>query len=98
MDLEHEERLSKVEARASSNTKRLDSLEQRQDNLDELVTTVKVLAVREEVVENDVKEIKTNVDILAGKSGKRWDNLIDKIIWAIVAAFVGYCLAQIGLA
>ena len=37
MDLEHEERLSKVEERAKSNTKRLDEVEERQNNLDDLV-------------------------------------------------------------
>lgn len=46
-----EHRLTEVEARAKSNTKRLDEVEKRQDDLDGLVTTVKVLATREENVE-----------------------------------------------
>ena len=45
-----EHRLTEVEARAKSNTKRLDEVEKRQDDLDDLVTTVKVLATREENV------------------------------------------------
>ena len=45
VDFEHEERLSKVEERSKSNTHRINDLEKRQDNLDELVGTVKVLAV-----------------------------------------------------
>ena len=56
-----EHRLTAVEDRAASNTHRLDEMEKRQDNLDDLVSTVKVLAVREEAVENDVKEIKNDV-------------------------------------
>lgn len=97
MDLQHEERLSKVEERSKSNTHRLDELEKRQDNLDDLVSTVKVLAVREENVENDVKEIKSDVKSLTSKSGKRWDGMIDKIIMLIVAAIVGFFLAKFGL-
>ena len=97
MDLAHEERLTKVEARAESNTHRLNELEKRQDNLDDLVSTVKVLAVREETMEKDVKEIKEDVKALTGKSGERWDDLMDKIFWAIVAAVVTYLLAKIGL-
>ena len=97
MDFEHEERLSKVEERSKSNTHRIDDLEKRQDNLDELVGTVKVLAVREENVEINVKEIKNDVKSLTGKSGKRWDGLVDKIIMVIVAAIVGFILAKIGL-
>ena len=97
MDFEHEERLSKVEERSKSNTHRINDLEKRQDNLDELVGTVKVLAVREENVEIDVKEIKNDVKSLTGKSGKRWDGLVDKIIMVVAAAVVGFILAKIGL-
>ena len=92
-----EHRLTEVEARSKSNTKRLDEVEKRQDDLDDLVTTVKVLATREENVESDVKEIKRDVKDMAGKSGKRWDELIDKIILAIASAFIGFIVAQIGL-
>ena len=97
MDLEHEKRLVKVEDRAQSNSHRIDELERRQDNLDELVGTVKVLAVREESVENDVKEIKADVKSLTEKPAKRYDNLVEKIIYLIVAAVVGFLLAKIGL-
>lgn len=97
MDMEHERRLTEVETRSKSNSHRLDEVEKRQDNLDELVSTVKVLAVREENVENDVKEIKIDVKSLTDKPGKRWDNLIDKIIMVIAAAIVGFFLAKFGL-
>ena len=97
MDLAHEKRLTEVEERAKSNSHRLDAIEKRQDNLDELVSTVKVLAVREENVENSVEEIKADVKTLTGKSGQRWDNLVDKIILTVAAAIVGFVLAQIGL-
>lgn len=97
MDLEHEKRLTEVEARSKSNAHRLDEVERRQDDLGELVGTVKALAVREENMENDVKEIKGDVKSLAGKSGQRWDSLVDKIVWAIAAAVIAFILAKIGL-
>ena len=97
MDLEHEKRLVKVEDRAQSNTHRIDELERRQDNLDELVGTVKVLAVREESVENDVKEIKMDVKSLTEKPAKRYESIVEKIIYLIVAAVIGFLLAKIGL-
>lgn len=96
MDFEHEKRLTEIEERSKSNSHRIDSLEKRQDNLDELVGTVKVLAVREENVETDVKEIKSDVKSLTGKSGKLWDGMVEKIIMIIVAAVVGFILAKIG--
>lgn len=97
MDLPHEKRLTEVEARSKSNAHRLDAVEKRQDNLDELVGTVKALAVREENMENDVKEIKSDVKSLTEKPGKRWDALVDKVILTIAAAIIGFILAKIGL-
>ena len=91
-----EHRLTEVEERSKSNTHRLEELERRQDNLDDLVSTVKVLADREERVESDVKEIKTEVKNITSKSGKRWDNLINQIITIVVAAIAGFILAKIG--
>lgn len=97
MDLEHEKRLTAVEERSKSNTRRVDELEKRQDNLDKLVSTVEVLAVREKSVEDSVEEIKADVKTLTNKPGQRWDSLVDKIVWAIAAALIGFVLAQVGL-
>lgn len=97
MPIEIEHRLTTVEDKCASHARRIDDLEQRQNNLDDLVTTVRVLATREETVENDVKEIKKDVKDLTNKPAKRWDNIVEKIIMILVAAIVGYFLAQIGL-
>lgn len=77
--------------------KRLNEMEKRQDNLDDLVSTVKVLADREARMETDVGEIKTDVKELKEKPGKRWDGLVDKIILTVAAAVVGFFLAKFGL-
>ena len=97
MDLEHEKRLTEVEARSKSNAHRLDDVEKRQDNLDKLVISVEKLAIKEQNVENDVKEIKTDVKTLTSKSGKRWDGLVDKIILILATAIITFVLSKIGL-
>ena len=97
METGYEHRLTEAEERAKSNSHRLDEVEKRQDDLDELVSTVKVLAVREENVETDVKEIKSDVKSLTNKPAQRWDRMVEKVIWAVVAAVVGFMLAQSGL-
>lgn len=97
MDLDHERRLTEVEERSKSNSHRIDDLENRQNDLDELVSTVKVLAVREAVVENDVKEIKCDVKELTSKPAKKWENLVSQIITFIVAAIAGFVMAKFGL-
>lgn len=97
MEISNEHRLTEVEERCKSNTHRIDELVKRQDNFDELVSTVKVLAVREEKVENDVKEIKTDVKSLTEKPAKRWDSIVDKGIGLLLGALLGYIFTQIGL-
>ncbi len=97
MDLEHEKRLTEVESRSKSNAHRLDEVEKKQSDLSELVGTVKVLATREEQVENDVKEIKNDVKTLTSQPGKRWESLVTQGISILVAAVVGFVLAKIGL-
>ena len=58
---------------------------------------MKVLAVREENVETDVKEIKVDVKSLTSKPGKRWDSLVDKIILTVASVVLGFFLAHFGL-
>ena len=97
MDREFEHRLTAVEDRSKSNQHRLDEMEKRQDDLEELTSTVKVLAVREENVENDVKEIKNDVKTLTSKPAQRWEKVVEITITIIVGALVGFILAKIGL-
>jgi hypothetical protein len=97
MEIKIEHRLTEVEARSKSNMHRLDEVEKRQDNLEDLVGTVKVLADREKRVETDVQEIKTDVKSLKDKPGKKWDSFWEKVLWAVVAAILGYVFARLGL-
>ena len=97
MDVQIEHRLTEVESRSKSNTHRLDELEKRQDNLDDLVSTVKVLAVREETVENDVKEIKEDVKMLTSKPAEKWDKLTEIVLSAVVGIIIGFIFSQIGM-
>ena len=97
MEIKIEHSFTDVEARSQSNTHRLDEVEKRQNDLDALVSTVQVLATREERVEEDVKEIKTDVKSIKSKSATRWDNLVNQIITILVAAIAGFILAKIGL-
>ena len=97
MEINFEHRLTEVEARSKSNAHRLDDVEKRQDNLDKLTTSVSLLAEREERMESDVKEIKSDVKTLAEKPAKRWEAVVEKALLAVVAAVAAYFLGRIGL-
>ena len=87
MDLEHEQRLTAVEERSKSNSHRLDKLEESNE----------VMANKQEQVADTVDKLDGKVTALERKPGKRWDGFVEKLIWAIAAAIVGFVLAQIGL-
>lgn len=97
-EAEFEHRLTETDARSRSNTKRLDELEAWQKDQSELVQSVAVLANEQQHITKDVGEIKTAVNSLTGKSGKRWDGIVDKAIWLIVGAALAALLAQTGIA
>ena len=97
MDLEHEQRLTAVEERAKSNSHRLDKVEASTEAITRLATSMEVMANKQEQVADTVDRLDGKVSALEKKPGKRWDNLVEKLIWAVVAAVAGFFLAQIGL-
>ena len=97
MDLEHERRLTEVETRSKSNSHRLDKLEESTEAINRLATSMEVMAERQEQVVETVGKLDTKVTLLEEKPAKRWDALVDKIVWAVAAALIGFVLAQLGL-
>ena len=97
MDLEHERRLTEVEERSKSNSHRLDKLEESTEAINRLATSMEVMAERQEQVVETVDRLDAKVTTLEEKPAKRWDSLVDKIVWAIAAALIGFVLAQMGL-
>lgn len=43
------------------------------------------------------KSNKARLDELESKSGKRWEGLVDKAIWAVCAAVIAFLLGRLGL-
>ena len=97
MDLEHERRLTEVETRSKSNSHRLDKLEESTEAINRLATSMEVMAERQEQVADTVGKLDSKVTALEEKPRERWDNLVDKIVWLVAAALIGFVLAQIGL-
>lgn len=80
-------KLAETEQRARSNMHRIEKLEQQQQkDLNKLVTAVEVLASREKSVETDIKEIKADVKTITQKSGRRWDAMIDRVLYVLIGA------------
>ena len=92
-ELQMEHRVTAVEKLAGSNRHRLDDIEKRQDNLDELVKSVALFSQEQEYIKEDVKEIKADVKALTDKPAKRWESLVDKLLLVAAGAFLGWLAA-----
>ena len=79
-------RLTEIEGRVRDCCKRMEGVERRQDSLDKLVTAVEVLAVRQESVEGNVKEIRNAVRSITEKPGKRWEAMADRVLYLLIGA------------
>ena len=81
-------KLTETEQRSRANTRRIETLEQRQKDLNKLVPAVEVLASRERGVEADVKEIKADVKSITQRPGRRWDAMIDRVLYVLIGAAI----------
>lgn len=48
-------------------------------------------------IEEKLDKLSETASALAGKSGKRWDSLADKVVWAVCAAVIAFLLSKVGL-
>ena len=96
-ELEYIRRLTAVEDRSKSNTRRLDKMEKVQETLTELVQSVATIAQKQVDMDSDMKEVKADVKELTGKPGRRWESIVEKALLTAVAALVGWCLLKLGI-
>lgn len=90
-------KLQETTDRSLRNEGRIKKLEGEQSALQSLATSVAVMAEQIKTMNGNVQTLSGKVDKLEERPAKRWEGLVDKIIWAIAAALIGFALAQIGL-
>lgn len=90
-------KVQKVDDRSLANEHRLEKVEKDLADNQAMVASIARLSQKQEDMDSDIKEIKTDVKSLTAKPGKRWDNIVDKVIWAFLAAMIAFVLAYLGL-
>ena len=88
-------KLAEVDARSKSNTHRLDDMDEKVDTLNRLATAVEVMATEQRhqtetmaEIKTDVTALGTKVDAIEKKPAKRWDGMVDKVLYGLVGAIV----------
>ena len=90
-------KLQETTDRTARNEARIKKLEGEYRVIYDLATSVAVMAEQVKIMGVNVNSLTEKVEDLEGRSGERWDSIVDKIWLTIVAAIVGFALAQIGL-
>lgn len=96
MEQEWNGRMTALEERISSNSRRIGELERGQETLQRLATAVEVLATKQASVAENVQHLNHKMDVVEQRPTKRWDSLVDKILLALAGAFIAFLLAQGG--
>lgn len=93
MDLSIEHRLTEVEGKAERNTGRIKKLESEHEALNNLATSVALMAERQAVMNKSVATLTTKVDALENKPGENWDKLVTAALGAVAGAFMAWLLS-----
>ena len=102
--VEFEHRLTEVEHRGISNTRRVKKLELQTEAIQKLATSVEVMVKEQghqteaiDRIEKNVEKLDSKVEVLEHKPAKRWESVVDKAIMALVGGLVTYVLVRLGL-
>ncbi len=90
-------KLQETTDRSLRNEGRIRKLEGEQDSIRSLATSVAVMAEQMKTMNNSVNTLTEKVETLEAEPGKRWKFVIEKAIYFVVAAVVGFFLAKAGL-
>lgn len=88
MDLDHERRLTEVEQRSKSNTRRLDEMRPLVDEIHKMGESIVEMTAEMRHTNKDIGEIKVKVETLEEKPAKRWDTVITVIITALASGII----------
>lgn len=94
-EAEFEHRLTEIDARSKSNTKRIDEMARKQDEMSRLITSVELLAQKQEAMEGKLSDMSDDLKVMSSKGGKMWDALIEKLIWFVVGAALSALAAKL---
>ena len=86
-------RLEDHEHEIGSLKHRMKAAEEATQALNRLATAVEVMATKQDAMSDSVEKLSGKVDAIEARPGKRWDGLVDKLIYAAAGAFFAWMLS-----
>ena len=74
------------------------AVEENQKALNSLATSVAVMVEKVDGIGKKVNGIDAKVSVIEQKPGKRWDGIVDKLLWLVIGAAIAALFAQAGVA
>lgn len=93
----HEEFALRMDGEHEQQNKRIKDVESAVRNIGSLTASVERLAASVEQMAKSQEKQGKRLEALEQKPAKRWESLVDKVIWAVAAALITYALTQLGL-
>lgn len=97
MEKEYIERLVEVDQRSKSNTKRLDSIENKVEDIHSLTLSTNQIATEVKAMREELNKVDKRLVSLEEKPSKRMDLIWGYIVSAIIGGLIGYVLLKLGL-
>lgn len=89
--------LVEADQRSKSNTHRLDKLEEQWEVLNKLAVSVEKMGINLATMDKTIQKLDAKVEEQEAKPGKRWEALVEKVVFLFVGAVAAYVFARIGL-
>lgn len=97
MNKQEIERLVEVEQRSKSNTKRLDNLESKVDDIHNLTLSVREIATEMKAMREDMNNIDKRVLAIEDKPNKKLDSMWGYIVSAIISGLIVFLFVKLGM-
>lgn len=94
---EHEEFAKRMSEENDRQNKRIDLLGQSVLQVNDLITSVKVLATNMENMAKEQKKQGERLEKLEGKDGEMWRTAVTHVLVAIIGAVIAYFFAKVGM-
>lgn len=92
-----EHRLTALEDRSSSNTKRINEHAEKLKQNSDLIGAIKELAVETKYMREDLNETISRLDKLEGQNGDKWEKFKWLLVGAAVSIIASFLAMSVGL-
>lgn len=87
----------KHEAQIKTIFQRLDSLDKLVDTVYSIAESTKILATNQGTIQKDVQGLKRDMDDMKQRPIKRWQLVLEKIVFTAIGIAVGWLMKKVGI-